>query len=93
MIHIQGNKTKLEGKATDLLVEATLALAGAVLVGLESLQDNGVPDEELESAMNDLVKVAEVNAKEVVREYLKERKEEPCEEEEKSDVPGGVPEL
>lgn len=93
MIHIQGNKTKLEGKATDLLVEATLALTGAVLVGLESLQDNGVPDEELESAMNDLVKVAEVNAKEVVREYLKERKEEPCEEEEKSDVPGGVPEL
>lgn len=93
MIHIQGNKTKLEGKATDLLVEATLALAGAVLVGLESLQDNGVPDEELESAMNDLVKMAEVNAKEVVREYLKERKEEPCEEEEKSDVPGGVPEL
>ena len=87
MIHIQGNKTKLEGKATDLLVEAALALAGAVLVGLESLQDNGVPDEELESAMNDLVKVAEVNAKEAVREYLKERKEEPCEEEEKSDVP------
>ena len=87
MIHIQDNETKLEGKATDLLVEATLALAGAMLVGLESLQDNGVPDEELESAMNDLIAVAEVNAKEVVREYLKKRKEEPCEEEEKSDVP------
>lgn len=87
MIHIQGNETKLEGKATDLLVEATLALAGAVLVGLESLQDNGVPDEELESAMNDLIAVAEVNAKGIVRGYLKEHKEEPCEEEEKSDVP------
>ena len=37
--------------------------------------------------MNDLIAVAEVNAKKVVREYLKERKEEPCEEEEKSDVP------
>ena len=87
MIHIQGNETELEGKATDLLAEATLALTGAVLVGLESLQDNGVPDEELESAMNALVKVAEVNAKGIVREYLKEHKEEPCEEEEKSDVP------
>mgnify|MGYP004472543459 FL=1 len=88
MIHIQGNETKLEGKATDLLVEATLALAGAVLVGLESLQDNGVPDEELESVMNDLIAVAEVNAKGIVRGYLKKHKEEPCEEEEKS-----VPEL
>ena len=87
MIHIQGNETKLEGKATDLLVEATLALAGAVLVGLEYLQDNGVPNENLENAMNDLIEVAEVNAKKVVREYLKEHKEEPCEEEEKGDVP------
>ena len=87
MIHIQGNETKLEGKATDLLVEATLALAGAVLVGLEYLQDNGVPNENLEHAMNDLIEVAEVNAKKVVREYLKEHKEEPCEEEEKGDVP------
>lgn len=88
MIHIHGNETELEGKAPDLLSEATLALAGAVLVGLESLQDNGVPDEELESAMNALVKVAVVNAKGIVREYLKEHKEEePCEEEVKSDVP------
>lgn len=87
MIHIQGNETKLEGKATDLLTEATLALAGAMLVGLESLRDNGVPNENLENAMNDLIEVAEVNAKKVIREYLKEHKEEPCEEEEKSDVP------
>lgn len=87
MIHIQGVETVLKGKATDLLSEATLALAGAAIVGLESLQDNGVPDEELESAMNDLIAVAEVNAKGIVRGYLKERKEEPCEEEEKSDVP------
>lgn len=87
MIHIQGVETELKGKAPDLLSEATLTLAGAAIVGLESLQDNGVPDEELESAMNNLIAVAEVNAKEVVREYLKERKEEPCEEEEKSDVP------
>ena len=89
MIHIRGVETELEGKATDLIPEATLALAGVVLVGLESLRDNGVPDEKLESAMNDLIAVAEVNAKKVVREYLKEHKEEPCEEEEKS----GVPEL
>lgn len=89
MIHIQGNETKLEGKATDLISEAIIALAGAVLVGLETLRDNGVPDENLENAMNDLIEVAEVNAKKVVREYLKEHKEEPCEEEEKS----GVPEL
>lgn len=87
MIHIQGNETKVEGKATDLLTEATLALAGAVLVGLEYLRDNGVPDEELESAMNDLIAVEEVNAKGIVRRYLKEHKEEPCEEEEKSDAP------
>ncbi len=89
MIHIQGNETELEGKAPDLLTEATLALAGAVLAGLECLRDNGVPDENLENAMNDLIEVAGVNAKKIVREYLKEHKEEPCEEEEKS----GVPEL
>lgn len=89
MIHIQGNKTDLEGKAPDLLTEATLALAGAVFAVLESLRDNGVPDENLENTMNDLIELAEVNAKKVVREYLKEHKEEPCEEEEKS----GVPEL
>lgn len=87
MIHIQGVETKLKGKVPDLLSEATLALAGAAIVGLESLQDNGVPDEELESAMNNLIAVAEVNAKGIVRGYLKEHKEEPCEEEEKSDVP------
>lgn len=87
MIHIQGVKAELKGKATDLLSEAAIALTGAVIFGLESLRYNGAPDEELESAMNDLVRVAEVNAKEAVREYLKERKEEPCEEEEKSDVP------
>lgn len=89
MIHIQGNKTELEGKVPGLITEATLALAGAVLVRLEYLRDNGVPDENLENAMNDLIAVAEVNAKKVVREHLKEHKEEPCEEEEKS----GVPEL
>lgn len=89
MIHIQGNKTELEGKAPDLLTEAIHALASAVLVVLESLRDNGVPDENLENAMNDLIAMVEVNAKKVVREYLKKHKEEPCEEEEKS----GVPEL
>lgn len=47
MIHIRGNETELEGKAPDLLTEAILALAGAVLVGLEYLRDNGVPDENL----------------------------------------------
>lgn len=87
MIHIQGNETELKGKAADLLSEATLALAGAVIIGLDFLQDNGVPDKELESAMNDLIAMADANAKKIVREYLKERKEEPCEEEEKSDVP------
>ena len=87
MIHIQGVETKLKGKVPDLLSEATLALAGAAIVGLESLQDNGVPDEELESALNNLIAVAEVNAKGIVRGYLKKHKEEPCEEEEKSDVP------
>ncbi len=87
MIHIRGNETELKGKVPDLLSEATLALAGAAIVGLESLQDNGVPDEELESAMNNLIAVAEVNAKGIVRGYLKKHKEEPCEEEEKSDVP------
>lgn len=87
MIHIQGDKTELEGKAPDLLSEAAHALAGAVLAGLEFLRDNGVPDEELESAMNDLIEIVEVGTKSIVREYLEEHKEEPCEEEEKSDVP------
>ena len=87
MIHIQGIETEFKGRTADLLAEATLALAGAVIGGLESLQDDGVPDEELESAMNDLIAVAGINAKKVVREYLKEHREEPCEEEEKSDVP------
>lgn len=86
MIHIRGVEAELEGKAKDLIPEATIALAGAVLVGLEFLRDNGVPNENLENAMNDLIEVAEVNAKKVVREYLKEHKEEPCEEEE-NDVP------
>jgi hypothetical protein len=89
MIHIQGIETEFKGGAADLLSEATFALAGAVIGGLEYLQDNGAPDEELESAMNNLIAVAGVDAKKVVREYLKEHKEEPCEEEEK----GGVPEL
>ena len=87
MIHIQGKETELEGKAPDLLTEATLALAGAVLVGLESMRDNGVPDKKLEKVMNNLVEVAVVNAKVIARQYLEEHKEEPCEEEEKSDVP------
>ncbi len=87
MIHIQGNETELAGKAPDLLSEATLALAGAVLVGLESMRDNGVPDKKLEKVMNNLVEVAVVNAKVIACQYLEEHKEEPCEEEEKSDVP------
>lgn len=89
MIHIQGNKMELEGKVPDLLTEAAHALAGAVFAVLESLRDNGLPDENLENTMNDLIAAAEVKAKKVVREHLKEHKEEPCEEEEKS----GVPEL
>lgn len=55
MIHIRGVETELKGKATDLIFEATIALAGAVLVGLETLRDNGVPNENLENAMNDLI--------------------------------------
>lgn len=87
MIHVDGKKLEMRGKIPDLVGDASNVLAGVVTIALNAAQEEGVPDKELESAMNDLIAMADANAKKIVREYLKERKEEPCEEEEKSDVP------
>ena len=70
MIHVDGMKLEARGNIQDLLNDAAQALAGAVTIAMNAAQEEGVPDKELESTMDDLLNFAVDGAKKLIARNL-----------------------
>ncbi|MBS6465484.1 MAG: hypothetical protein KH381_01905 [Clostridium sp.] len=70
MIHVDGKKLEARGNISDLLNDATQALAGAATIALNAAKEEGVPDKELESTMDDLLNFAVDGAKKLISRNL-----------------------
>lgn len=101
MIHVDGKKLEARGNIQDLLNDAAQALAGAVTIAMNAAQEEGVPDKELESTMDDLLNFAVDGAKKLISRNLEglreaaegielvniSKEEQKCRNEESGSVP------
>lgn len=101
MIHVDGKKLEMRGKIPDLVGDASNVLAGVVTIALNAAQEEGVPDKEQESTMDDLLNFAVDGAKKLIARNLKglreaaegielvniSKEEQKCRNEESGSVP------